>query len=85
MQEGNFGAFFVRKFVAQKKSFVQNSPCRRATLKNSSVSVHSLHFMVCTPLKSDPTVSFGVTFGQQSFETKKLPVPVLKGKNAAKI
>ena len=29
---GNFGAFFVRKFVARKKSFVQNSLCRRATL-----------------------------------------------------
>ena len=28
----NFGAFFVRKFVARKKSFVQNSLCRRATL-----------------------------------------------------
>ena len=27
-----FGAFFVRKFVAQKKSLVQNSCCRRATL-----------------------------------------------------
>ena len=31
----NFGAFYVRKFVAQKNSFVQNSLCRRATLINS--------------------------------------------------
>ena len=30
----NFGAFFVRKFVARKKSFVQNSLCRRATLRH---------------------------------------------------
>ena len=29
---GNFGAFFERRFVAQKKSFVQSSLCRRATL-----------------------------------------------------
>ena len=28
----NFGAFFVTKFVARKKSFVQNSLCRHATL-----------------------------------------------------
>ena len=28
----DFGAFFVIKFVAQKKSFAQNSLCRRATL-----------------------------------------------------
>ena len=28
----NFGAFFVRKFVPQKKSFVPTSFCRRATL-----------------------------------------------------
>ena len=28
----NFGAFFVRKFVARKKSSVQNSLCRRAAL-----------------------------------------------------
>ena len=28
----NFGAFFIRRFVARKKSFVQNSLCRRATL-----------------------------------------------------
>ena len=31
-----FGAFFVRKFVAQKKTFVQNSLCRRATLARAT-------------------------------------------------
>ena len=31
-----FGAFFARKFVARKKSFVQNSLCRRATLRMMS-------------------------------------------------
>ena len=30
--QANFGAFFVRKFVAQTKKIVQNSLCRRATL-----------------------------------------------------
>ena len=35
----NSGAFFVRKFVARKKSFVQNPLCGRATLKNWRVRV----------------------------------------------
>ena len=30
-----FGAFFVRKFVAQTGYFVQNSLCKRATLKKA--------------------------------------------------
>ena len=50
-----FGAFFVRNFVAWKKSFVQTSFCRCATLKQTThhnfaiaSSVHNLpgHFLV---------------------------------------
>ena len=36
---GKFRGIFVRKFVAQKKSFVQNSLCRRATLRKTPIII----------------------------------------------
>ena len=45
---GKFRSIFRKKFVARKKSFVQNSLCRRATLRIHSILRPPWFFTICT-------------------------------------